>query len=270
MRSAASDVSDERTEKKGASSSFMTAEIVPSAAALIIGNEILSGKVADTNSRDLALLLRRLGVRLQQILVIPDDRARISAAVATLSATHDWVFTSGGVGPTHDDVTIEAVADAFGLKAVIHEGTADLIRGHYGEHCTDGHLRMALVPEGAVLEVIESVRWPTVRVGNVFVLPGIPQVFRMKLAVVEAVVGHHRPFVSHAVYTQMDEGHLKALLDAVVEQFPTVDVGSYPTWTDARFRTKLTFDSLDEAAVLAAKGAFIASLPPGEPQWTDP
>lgn len=248
----------------------MSAEVVPTAAALVIGNEILSGKVQDTNSRDLALLLRRLGVRLQEILVVPDDRARIASAVAHLSKSFDWVFTSGGVGPTHDDVTIEAVADAFGVGTTTHDETANLIRRHYGERCTEGHLRMALVPEGAALEVIESVRWPTVRMRNTFVLPGIPEVFRMKLAVVEAVVGHHRPFVSHAVYTNMDEGHLKPLLDAVVEAFPTVDVGSYPTWTDPRFRTKLTFDGLEEGVVVAAKERFLGSLPAGEPQWTDP
>ena len=92
----------------------------------------------------------------------------------------------------------------------------------------------------------------------------------MKLAVVEAVVGRHRPFVSHAVYTNMDEGHLKPLLDAVVAAFPSVDVGSYPTWTDPRFRTKLTFDGQEVDAVDAAKKAFVASLPDGEPQWTEP
>jgi len=216
------------------------------------------------------LFRSRLGVRLQEILVVPDDRPRIAAAVAHLSKSFDWVFTSGGVGPTHDDVTIEAVADAFGVGTETHGPTADLIRRHYGERCTDGHLRMALVPVGAALEVIDSVRWPTVRMGNTFVLPGIPEVFRMKLAVVEAVVGRHRPFVSHAVYTNMDEGHLKPLLDAVVEAFPAIDVGSYPTWTDPRFRTKLTFDGLDEEAVAEAKGRFLASLPAGEPQWTDP
>ena len=248
----------------------MTAEVVPTAAALVIGNEILSGKVQDTNSRDLALLLRRLGVRLEKILVIPDDRAQIAASVSHLSKCHDWVFTSGGVGPTHDDVTIEAVADAFGVRTVTDEVTADLIRAHYGARCTDGHLRMALVPEGANLDVTESVRWPTIRMHNTFVLPGIPEVFRMKLAVVEAVVGRHRPFVSHAVYTNMDEGHLKPLLDAVVARFPDIDVGSYPTWTDVRFRTKLTFDGLDERAVLDAKNAFLATLPSGEPQWMEP
>jgi molybdopterin-biosynthesis enzyme MoeA-like protein len=129
---------------------------------------------------------------------------------------------------------------------------------------------MALVPEGAALETIESVRWPTVRMQNTFVLPGIPEVFRMKLAVVEHVVGRHRPFVSHAVYTKMDEGDLKPLLDAVVAAHPSIDVGSYPTWTDPRFRTKLTFDGLDESAVVAAKESFLATLPAGEPQWTDP
>jgi len=236
------------------------------AAALIVGNEILSGKVEEANLAVLARALRPIGVSLRRVVVVPDDVATIAAEVRALSAAHDAVFTSGGVGPTHDDVTVEAVAAAFGARVVEAPAMAELLRAHYRERLTEGHLRMALVPEGAALETTDDVRWPTIRMRNVWLMPGIPEVFRMKVPVVIAKLGAGRRFVSFAVYTQMDEGDLKPLLDAVVARFPDVDVGSYPKWADPSYRTKLTFDGQDEARALAARDAFIATLPSGEPQ----
>ena len=237
-----------------------------SAAALIIGNELLSGKVEEGNLPELARLLRRLGVRLARVVMVADDVAIIAGEVRALAASHDWVFTSGGVGPTHDDVTIEAVALAFGVGVVSSPELEGMLRAHYKERCTEGHLRMALVPEGATLESSAEIRWPTVRLQNVFCLPGIPEVFRMKLPVVAACLGTGQAFVSAAVYTRMDEGDLKPLLDRVVSAFPDVEVGSYPKWTNPDYRTKLTFDGQEPARVKAACDAFVATLPAGEPQ----
>jgi molybdopterin-biosynthesis enzyme MoeA-like protein len=141
-----------------------------------------------------------------------------------------------------------------------------MISDHYGPAATEGHMRMALVPEGAELESNEEVRWPTIRFKNVWLMPGIPEVFRMKLPVVVARIGQGTAFVSRAVYTRMDEGDLKPLLDAVVARFPDVGVGSYPKWRDPTYKTKLTFDGRDAARVDAAKDAFLATLPAGEPQ----
>jgi molybdenum cofactor synthesis domain-containing protein len=236
------------------------------AAALVIGNELLSGKVEEANVPVLARTLRTLGVELRRVVIVPDEVELIAAEVRALSSTHDLLFTSGGVGPTHDDVTIEAVSRAFGVPVVSSPEMEAMLRAHYGERCTEGHLRMALVPQGAALEVTEEVRWPTVRIGNTWVMPGIPEVFRMKLPVVVAHVGPGRAFVSRAVYVKLDEGELKPLLDAVVERFPTVFVGSYPTWMDTRYRTKVTFDAQDEALVDDARDAFVGTLPAGEPQ----
>jgi molybdenum cofactor synthesis domain-containing protein len=240
------------------------------AAILVIGNEILSGKVEEANVAVLAKALRALGIMLRRVVVVLDDVDTIAREVTELSGTHDWLFTSGGVGPTHDDVTIEAVAKAFGVKVISSPEMEAMLRAHYRERCTDGHLRMALVPEGAALEVTSEVRWPTIRLKNTWLLPGIPEVFRMKLPVViERVRGRSDsalPFVSHAVYVKMDEGDLKPLLDRVVASFADVSVGSYPKWLDPAYKTKLTFDGLDGARVLAARDAFVASLPSGEPQ----
>ncbi len=241
-------------------------EPAKTAAVLIIGNEILSGKVEEKNLAELARLLREMGIRLARVVVIPDELDVIAKEVAELAAAHDWIFTSGGVGPTHDDVTIEGVAKAFGVGVVTSPEMAEMIRSHYGERTTENHLRMALVPNGATLEVTEDVRWHTVRMKNVWCLPGVPEVFRMKLSVVRAHIAAAPRYVTLAVYTKMDEGDLKPLLDRVVEKFPDVDVGSYPKWLDPAYKTKITFDGRDEARVREAHDAFVATLPEGEPQ----
>jgi molybdopterin-biosynthesis enzyme MoeA-like protein len=122
------------------------------------------------------------------------------------------------------------------------------------------------MPAGATLEVTDEVRWPTLLIGNVWLLPGVPEIFRMKLPVVLAKLGAGPAYVSRAVYVNMDEGELKPLLDEIVARFPAVDVGSYPRWLDARYKTKVTFDGQAVDQVDAAHDAFVARLPPGEPQ----
>jgi molybdopterin-biosynthesis enzyme MoeA-like protein len=204
--------------------------------------------------------------------MVPDDVETIAREVVALSRSHDWLFTSGGVGPTHDDVTIEAVARAFGVPVVSDPGLESMIRAHYesrSKPATAAHLRMARVPDGAALEALPEVPWPTVRMKNTWVLPGVPEAFRRKIPVVVARVRGATAFVSRAVYTKMDEGELKPLLDRVVGAFPDVEVGSYPKWNEPTYRTKLTFDGLDEARVESARDSFVASLPRGEPQRLD-
>jgi molybdenum cofactor synthesis domain-containing protein len=246
----------------------------PSAAALIIGDEILSGKVDEANLAVLAPALRGLGILLRRAVVVMDDIDTIAREIRELSSSHDWLFTSGGVGPTHDDVTIEAVAKAFGTRVVSSPDLERMLRAHYLERCTEGHLRMALVPEGASLEATPDGGWPAIRLRNTWLLPGIPEAFRMKLPVViariSAFIGpDRRGFVSHAVYVKMDEGTLKPMLDRVVCDFPDVAVGSYPKWLEASYKTKVTFDGRDEPRVLAARTAFVDLLPAGEPQRVD-
>jgi molybdenum cofactor synthesis domain-containing protein len=244
----------------------MLSVVVKNAAALLIGNELLSGKVHEANLIELARTLRALGIALERVVMIPDDIATIASEARALSARFDLVFTSGGVGPTHDDVTIEGLAEAFSVKAEIHPTMEALLRGAYGERCTEAHLRMALVPAGAELATTQEVLWPTVVMQNVWVLPGVPEIFRMKLAVVRAWVRGPEPFVSRAVFTKMDEAELKPLLDKIVAEHPEVDVGSYPKWFDPTYKTKLTFDSRNVTKVEAALREFVALLPSGEPQ----
>jgi molybdenum cofactor synthesis domain-containing protein len=241
-------------------------ELVRTAAVVLIGNELLSGKVHEANLVELARTLRAIGVALRRVVMIPDEIEEIAREVRSLSEAFDVVFTSGGVGPTHDDVTIEGVARAFGVAAEVDERIAALLRSAYGERLNDAHLRMALVPAGSVLAATAEIQWPTPVMHNVWILPGVPEIFRMKLAVVRERLTGPEPFVSRAVFTKLDEADLRPLLDRVVADHPRVEVGSYPKWFDPSYKTKITFDGRNQAEVEAAAQSFIASLPEGEPQ----
>jgi len=246
----------------------MSPELVRNAAALIIGNEILSGKIQEQNLGELARTLRALGIRLLGASIIGDSIDEIAEHAKHLSGSSDVVFSSGGVGPTHDDVTIDGLAKAFGRPVVIDEVVADLIRRSYGEKCTEAHLRMARVPEGARLVSTHDVGWPTVVIENVWVLPGVPEIFRMKLDVVREHLRGPVPYVSRAAYVQMDEGDLKPVLDSIVAQHASVEVGSYPKWFDPSYKTKVTLDALDPDDLERAFQHLLSLLPAGEPQRT--
>jgi molybdenum cofactor synthesis domain-containing protein len=244
----------------------VTPVIAHTSAALVIGNELLTGKVAEGNLVELARTLRALGVRLGRVVIIPDTLDAIADEVRLLSSAFDVVFTSGGIGPTHDDLTAEGVARAFEVPLRIDRTIEAMLSREHGGQLSDAHRRMALVPEGATLASTDEVAWPTVVMKNVWMLPGVPEIFRMKLSVVRAWIRGPVPFVSRAVFTQLDEAELKPLLDRVVEACPSVDVGSYPKLFDATYKTQVTFDAADRAAVDLAVERFVASLPTGEPQ----
>jgi molybdenum cofactor synthesis domain-containing protein len=242
----------------------------PTAAAIVVGNEILSGKVREANVYELARVLRPAGVLLSRVVAIPDDLEIIASEVRSHRAEFDYVFTSGGVGVTHDDVTIAGVARAFGVPVVRDLELEALIRRHYGEAVHENHLALANVPEGARKLAAEGYPWPLIAIENVFVLPGIPEIFQRKLAILRVHLKNvGAPFVSRAAYTRMDEAVLKPLLDEVVARNPEVEIGSYPRWNDPKYETKLTFDGKDPAAVDRAFEDFLRLLPPGEPQWTE-
>jgi molybdopterin-biosynthesis enzyme MoeA-like protein len=234
----------------------------PTAAALVIGDEILSGKVAEANVGPLARTLRPLGIALRRVVVVGDRVEEIAAELDALRRRFDWVFTSGGVGPTHDDVTVEGVAKAFGVSVVRNPDMERMLRDHYGDRLNEGHLRMALVPNGAVLEATAEIRWPTPRLDNTWLLPGIPEIFRTKLNVLRARLPRATPFISRAVYVQLEESDIKSWLDGVVERFADIAVGSYPRWAHTGYKTKVTFDGTDTARVERARDAFAALVPP--------
>ena len=226
--------------------------VVETAAFLAIGNELLSGKVVEANLAPLAKTLRALGIELRSAEVLLDDVPTLAAAIARLSAAHGILVTSGGVGPTHDDVTIEAVAKAFGRKVVREPSLVELVKKSFGERTTEAHLRFADIPEGAALRHAPDVSWPTPVLENVWILPGVPEVFRMKLATLRSWVVGPTPFVTRALVLNKDEVELKEALDAVVAAHPAVSIGSYPALFNPRYRTRITFDGTSAPALQAA------------------
>lgn len=233
------------------------------AAALVIGTEILSGKIQEANVVFLAQELRALGVSLERVVFVPDQIDVIVRDLLELSTGFDVVFTSGGVGPTHDDVTIEAIAKAFGRRMVRDPTMEEMLRAFYGARLTEGHLKMADVPEGVSLVSSEEIRWPTMVVENVYIFPGIPEIFRAKFPVVRERF-RQEPWVLRAVFTNLDEGVLRSALDEVVRAYPTVQIGSYPKLGDAGYRVKVTLESKDGALVEQATAALLGGLPPEE------
>jgi molybdenum cofactor synthesis domain-containing protein len=232
---------------------------VPTAAILVIGDEILSGKVEDANARLLIGELRELGVALRRILVVPDDVDDVARAVRELSARFDHVFTSGGVGPTHDDVTIVGIAVAFETPVIRHPELERRLKAYFGEAAGESKLRMADVPENAELLEMPDWRWPVLLCRNVYILPGVPELFRKKfLAMRERF--RVEPFFSHAVYTLEEEFDIAAVLREIADANPAVAIGSYPNFATPDYKVKVTLESKDDAALEACFAALMTKL----------
>jgi molybdenum cofactor synthesis domain-containing protein len=229
---------------------------------VLIGNEILSGKVTDANAAYLCRELRQLGVDVRRITVIPDEIGLIAATVGEFHRTFDLVFTSGGVGPTHDDVTIEGVARAFGTRVVRHPDLVRILDGYYRGDLNDARLKMAEIPEGAELYTAGALRFPAVIVGNTYVLPGVPEIFRQKF---EALKERFResPFHLCCVFVSIGEGMLADHLNAVLGGHPDLLLGSYPEFSNAEYKVKVTLESKDRAYLDRAVEDLLRRLPGG-------
>ncbi len=230
------------------------------AAILIIGDEILSGKTPDENARFLVAELRDLGVALRRILVIPDVVDEIAAAVRELAARYDHVFTSGGVGPTHDDLTMEGVARAFETKVTRHPELEQLLRGFYGAKLEERNLRMADVPEGATL-VRGQTPWPVIAYRNVYILPGVPEIFRRKFLAIRDRF-KQAPFHLACIYSRDEEGRIAAHLDRVAAAYPDVAIGSYPRLATDEWCVKITLESKQRDRVRQATAELVELLGP--------
>jgi molybdenum cofactor synthesis domain-containing protein len=231
------------------------------AAIVVIGNEILTGKSEDKNASFLIGEMYGLGVALRRIVIIPDEVEAIAIAVQECAEQFDYVFTSGGVGPTHDDVTIEGVARAFGREVVRHPELEAMLRGYFGDGVDAARLRMADTPDGAELIHDDGMRWPVLAMENVYVLPGVPELFRKKF---EAIRERFRaePFHTSTLFTREDEFDIAPRLDEVATSNPDVDIGSYPTFTREDYRVKITIESKEQAAVERARLQLLALLDP--------
>jgi len=217
---------------------------------VVIGDEILSGKFADENAAFLIGELRSLGVDLRRISVIPDDLDDIADTVVRFSGRFTHVFTSGGVGPTHDDVTMAGIARGFGTRVVQAPELEEKVRAYWGEKLAPANLRLAQVPEGAELVYGDAV-WPVVAYQNVYILPGVPALFRRKFLEIRERF-RSTPVVVARVYAGGEEGVLAPHLDAVVALYASVKIGSYPRFEEKDFKVLLTVESSDGDAVRAA------------------
>ena len=227
---------------------------------VIIGNEILSGKVTDTNSPFLARELRKLGVTLQRITTIPDEVDVIAATVKRFAETFEIVFTSGGVGPTHDDVTMEGVARAFGRTVVRHPELDKRLREYLGANANEARMRMADVPDGAELIVDARLGFPTIKCANVYVLPGIPEILEQKFLALKDRFATS-PYHLRVIFTRDGEGAIAEHLNATMARYPELLLGSYPKLGDPEYAVKLTLESKDRAYVEAALAHLLALLP---------
>ena len=230
------------------------------ASIVLIGNEILSGKVVDANASYLCRELRALGVEVRKITVIPDEVDLIAAEVAAASRASDVVFTSGGVGPTHDDVTMEGVAQAIGVPVVRDERLVALITRYAKGAVTEARLRMALIPEGAELVEAEQLMFPVVLARNIYILPGVPEIFRQKF---EAVRERFRetPFFLTSVFVDMGEGTLADYLNELLRHHPRLQLGSYPEFSNPEYKVKVTLESKDRELMEQAVTHFLSRLP---------
>jgi len=233
------------------------------AAALIIGDEILTGKVRDTNGPELIDFFRALGVSLRRLIYIGDEIDEIAAELRDCSRRFDAVVTSGGVGPTHDDCTIAAVAHAFDGSVVRHPELEAMIRAYWGERFTDAALRMAEIPDGARLLYSGDGLLPLVVFRNVYLLPGIPRLFVAKLAALrEELEG--TPLVTQSLYLRSDESRVASTLSQVDDEFPAVKIGSYPRFDDSEIRIWITAEGPEENSVSAAVARLRELLPSEE------
>jgi molybdenum cofactor synthesis domain-containing protein len=229
---------------------------------VLIGNEILSGKITDANASYLCKELRALGVEVRKISVIPDEVELIAAEVREFSRSHDVVFTSGGVGPTHDDVTMEGVARAIGTRVIRHPQLVRLLEGYYKGQLNEARLRLAEVPEGAELVSDGALMFPAVSVRNIYILPGVPEIFRQKFDMLRERF-RESPFHLTSVFVSIGEGMLADHLNALVARHPELMLGSYPEFSNPEYKVKVTLESKDRGLMERAVEELLAALPPG-------
>ncbi len=227
---------------------------------LIIGNEILSGKVVDTNSPYLCAELRALGVDVERILTIPDVLETIASSTRAMSQEHDYVFTSGGIGPTHDDLTIDGVAAAFGRSVVRSDSIAARIERSQGKPPDESQLKMARIPDGATLVDSGDLWFPAIILENVFVFPGVPELLRKKF---ESIRERFRgiPFQLKRVYVKQNESDLVPALTNLVQAFPELLLGSYPRFRETDYRVMLTLESRDTDYLRRALDSLLGQIP---------
>lgn len=236
----------------------------PTAAMLVIGDEILSGRTRDSNTNFLARALTDHGIRMMEARVVADEHDRIKSAVQALSGAYTHVFTSGGIGPTHDDITAEAVADAMGAKIGIRADARAILQAHYdarGQELNEARLRMARIPDGATLIDNPISAAPGFSIDNVHVMAGVPTIFEAMVASVMPTLTGGAPMLSKSLRLMRGEGDIAAGLGQLAADNPEVSIGSYPFHMDGVHGTNIVVRSQDGAAIDRVMGALARLFP---------
>lgn len=239
----------------------MNATTPPTAAVIVIGNEVLSGRTQDRNLVFLAERLAALGIPVAEARVIRDEEATIIAAVDICRATYTYVFTTGGIGPTHDDITSAAIARAFGVPLLRDPRAVDLLQQHYAtDQLNEARLKMANIPQGADLLDNPVSRAPGFRLGNVFVLPGVPAIMRAMFDGLAPTLKGGPPVIARTISAFTTEGAIAQPLGEIQAEHPVVEIGSYPFVRAGRLGVSLVVRATDRAAVAQAAQAVSAML----------
>jgi molybdenum cofactor synthesis domain-containing protein len=237
-------------------------ERIYTAGLVVIGDEILSGRTHDKNIAQVASWLQVQGIRLAEVRVVPDVTARIVAAVNALRAENDYLFTTGGIGPTHDDITVDAVAEALGVPVVVHPEARAILERYYADKggLNEGRLRMARVPEGAELIANRMSGAPGIRIGNLHLMAGVPHITAGMLDALTGTLEGGAPLLSETLGGFIPESEVAGLLRETEKAHPACQIGSYPFFKHGRVGSNFVIRSTDEAAVAACAADLAAGL----------
>ncbi|MEA3028745.1 MAG: hypothetical protein QOG13_70 [Sphingomonadales bacterium] len=240
----------------------MTSERIWTAGLLVIGDEILSGRTQDKNVAQIATWLNLQGIRLAEVRVVPDEIERIAAAVNALRGAYDYLFTTGGIGPTHDDISVDAIAHALGVAVVVHPKARAALEAYYATRggLTEARLRMARVPEGAALIENRMSGAPGIRLGNLFILAGVPHIAGLMLEALSGQLEGGKPLLSATIGCWSPESEVADVLGETERAHPGCQIGSYPFFRDGRVGANFVIRSTDRALLDGCRADLVARL----------
>ncbi|MFM7027896.1 MAG: competence/damage-inducible protein A [Chakrabartia sp.] len=240
----------------------MTTDRIWTAAIAIIGDEILSGRTQDKNVSQIALWLNLQGIRLREVRIVPDVEQEIVDCVNALRGRYDYLFTTGGIGPTHDDITVDAIAKALGVDVVIHPEASAMLQAYYEQRggLTEARLRMARVPDGAELIANRLSGAPGIRHGNIFIMAGVPHITAGMLDALTGTLEGGQPLLSTTVGCWVAESEISEMLEAVEKAHEGCQIGSYPFFREGRVGSNFVIRAVDEAVIAACADDLIAKL----------
>ncbi len=240
----------------------MDTDFGKTAALVITGNEVLSGKVTEQNIPYLASELRALGVNLKRISIIPDEVDIIADEIAFCRTRFDYIFTSGGIGPTHDDVTIEGVAKGVNKPLTPHPALLEILQKFYPDKNNPALMKMTYLPEGAELICGENLRTPVPLIGNIYIFPGVPEFLRRKFSAIKERF-REAPFYLMKVFLNREEEKIAEGLSKTLVQFPHLLIGSYPVLDQPDYKVVVTLESKDLSYLERGTRALLSFLPEG-------